>query len=248
MSRKNRGDKKRRKTIISKFRKREPLPEIALIPVLVVFNEEKRLPDWFKAHQHFKKMVILDQHSTDGTVAIIEKEMKHRDIRLLSNHRFEHFGEPDFNLALQMVGEKDAGFLLAPDEFVDEDMHKEISRRVRSAFKKYGTRAFYISRKNMLGDKCINHLFVMPTDPDGKNWQLRISINNCIKFHNTAHTQPEASAEWGYLSDSVYIEHRKNLEDEQESIRKRSIALAEHARKRDAGFVKELEKLEGKND
>ena len=228
MSRKDRGHKPR---LIEKV-----TPQVNIVPGMVVYNEADRLFGWLSRHPFYKRIIVIDQGSTDNTVQVLKSDPR---VEVHSTLRFEHCGEPNFNVLFEMGG-TDGVFLTAPDEFITEAMHTKMQEEVAKAYTRFGVTAIYISRKNMINGQCVSGNFATQRDPDGKDWQLRISLGVSINYPAGVHATPVALGKYAYLHDDIYISHEKTVAEDRASMDKRQL----HSNPRDRAHRKLVDKVE----
>lgn len=215
-------------------------PNLGLIAGMVVYNEEEALEVWLKAHPFFQHIIVVDQSSTDNTKSIAKSDPR---VHYFRTNRFECIAEPDLNLLQKLAGDNIL-IMMSPDEYLSDNHFKFVEQTVNLAYKNFELRAFYISRKNITDEVDLSPLFRLPNDPEGKDWQLRVTIGVAAQFANIPHVSTKALASWGYIdSDKAWIEHRKTAQSEIESITKRSPNPSVLGKTRDANHIMALNKL-----
>ncbi len=214
--------------------------KINLIAGLVVYNEEIKLKEWLDNHPFFPSVIIIDQSSTDKTALVAQADKR---VIYLKTNRFECIAEPDFSLLQQLAGAS-ALLITSPDESLSGEHYEEIRTIISRGFVNFKIRAYYIKRVNYLDGVDITDMFKNLRDPEGKDWQLRISLGEAIKFANKPHAMPQPLTEWAYIdSDKAWLEHRKTVEEERESMLKRDSNLSRSGKIRDNNHVKNIQIL-----
>lgn len=214
--------------------------KLNLIAGLVVYNEEVKLKEWLDNHPFFPSVIVIDQSSTDKTAEIARADKR---VNYILTNRFECIAEPDFKLLQQLAG-ANALIIISPDESISEEHYEEIRTIISSGFLNFRIRSYYIKRVNYLNDLDITDMFKNPSDPEGKDWQLRIALGEAIGFANVPHTKAKPLTEWAYIdSDKAWIVHRKTVEEERESMLKRGSNLSLSGKSRDNNHVRNIKKF-----
>lgn len=222
-------------------RKKKDLDKIVI--GCTVYNEESRLPGFLKAHD-FADIVIIDQSSTDKTAEIAAKS---KNVAYYKVARFERLGEASFNLMQRLSPVNNFLLLLGVDERISEENFDKLRERATKARSKYKIHAFFLHRKNFIDGRPVNHLFQSEYDPEGKDWQMRLSFGPCVMYQPVPHMHPTPTKSWAYIAEDIYLEHPKTLQEELDSIRKRAGSVNQTAA-RDLSYHAALVREFGKAD
>lgn len=112
-------------------------------------NEAKALPKFFEHHDWVDEILVMDSFSTDDTTAICTKYGRsYCQAEMAGNANVRH------NLALQ-TAKSDWIMLIDPDEFISNDLKKEILAFLESDEETF--QAYEIQRVNYFMDKPLLH-------------------------------------------------------------------------------------------
>lgn len=178
---------------------------------LVIYNEAERLRPWL---EHWLPMasdvVVLDQESTDNSLAVLE-EFACPKLTVLTVPR-KGFPEPDFNTLQKMAGPMWCWHLGA-DEFIDPKQMDAIMHEAARLGKENVT-TFWIRRKNLVNGVSMDMLHRNPADVEGYDWQCRLTRGWACKYGNTMHVYPHIEGRFAYLDpDKFWMDHRRTFDD-----------------------------------
>ena len=229
-------------------KKRQPVAaESKIDPVVigcVVYNEKDKISKFLDAHSFADGILIIDQSSDDGTAEIIKART---GVQYYKVGRFERLGEPSYNLVQQLCPAGAFMLRLDADEGISEKNYKELRRRASHFRREFDIKAFMLHRKNTINGREMNEFFRSEMDPDGMDWQMRLSFGYVFHYKNVPHTYPDPQARWAYIKPDVFMTHYKTLEEELEGINKRAGSVNAQAA-RDVHYKATLEKLFGKGE
>lgn len=178
---------------------------------LVIHNEATRLKAWL---EHWLPMasdiVVLDQQSTDGSRAVLN-EFACPKLTVLTVQR-KGFPEFDFNTLQKMAGPEWCWHLGA-DEFIDPAQMDAIMRETERVSKEFVS-TLWIRRKNFIDGVDTSAIMRNPADPQGYDWQSRLTRGWSCKYANNMHQYPHVEGRFVYLDpDKFWMEHRRTFDD-----------------------------------
>lgn len=151
--------------------------DMATLTVLInTKNEEKNLPRSLKSIRKLAdKILVVDMHSTDGTVAIAEKAGAH-----VINYKIDHgFADPARDFALTKV-KTDWVFILDADEVVSEELAENIKKLINDE----EFDVYYLPRQNIIFSQWIEHTGWWP------DYQPRLFRKGYLRWPGKVHAQP----------------------------------------------------------
>ena len=153
-------------------------------------NEAPALPRFFEHHSWADEILVMDSFSTDGTIELCKK-YGHGfcQAELAGNANIRH------NLALTLF-KSDWAFFLDPDEFVSDELKRQILEFLVSPKNEYAAYEF----------RRINYFMGRPLYHGGWSGNtLRIFRKNSVVFKGDAyHDHPTVTGKTGFLSGVIY--------------------------------------------
>lgn len=170
----------------------------SLSVVVTVFNEEKNLKACLESVEGLAdEIIVVDNGSTDQTVAIAKQFTKH----------IYHQENDPSRIDLQ----KNLGFQKVTGEWVlsldaDERVSKELAEEIKGAIVQSTYTAYQMPRKNIIFNKWIEHSLWWP------DYQIRLFQKGKAKFTNsTVHKQVEVEGTIGELKNPLIHENYQSL-------------------------------------
>lgn len=188
---------------------------------VVTYNEADKIARFIEEHA-FAKIIMVDQSSSDDTVAIARR---YENVQVHVANRFSRLGEDHYNLIQQLCPAGHFILRLDADEFISKDHFEKLAERATKAMEKYRASTFFIARRNYIGSEMVNDRYKTPSDPQGKDWQFRMSFGFLLQWDNTPHKYPTPLAPWAIIDDDVFISHLRTKESVVDSIQKRAGSL-----------------------
>jgi glycosyltransferase involved in cell wall biosynthesis len=188
---------------------------------VVTYNEADKIARFIEEHS-FASIIMVDQSSSDDTVAIARR---YENVQVHVANRFSRLGEDHYNLIQQLCPNGHFMLRLDADEFITKDHFTALAERATKAMEKYRASTFFIARNNYIDGELINDRYKTPSDPDGKDWQFRLSFGFLLQWDNTPHKYPTPMAPWAIIEDDIFITHLRTKDSVVDSIQKRAGSL-----------------------
>lgn len=157
--------------------------------VILTKNEEKNISDCIKTLDYFDEIIIVDDFSTDGTMAEIDK-FKDDRIKIFQNNLNDNFSNQR-NFALSKASNRYVFFIDA-DERVGKNLEEEL-RLIDENFDGY-----YIRRKDNIWEKELNYGEV------GNIFILRLGNKEKGKWVGKVHEKWEIKGKIRRLRNPLY--------------------------------------------
>jgi len=160
-------------------------------------NEAAALPKFFQAHAWADEILVMDSFSTDATIEVCKQYgHKFHQAELTGNTNVRH------NLALTLF-KSDWAFFVDPDEFVSEELKRQIQEFLADPSDKYA--AYEFPRVNYFMDRPLLH----------GGWSgdtLRIFRKNKARFKGDAyHDHAWVDGKIGRLSGCIWHYPNPNI-------------------------------------
>jgi len=217
------------------------------------YNESEHIVEWLTHwHELVDDIVIVDQNSTDDTIAKIEAFIREHegDGGTIELYHGLTLGkcEPVYQ-AIQVMAAQSEKWMLKMD--VDEWMTKgQLNKLMALAvrmLKSDQISAFILPRKNIVDGVDISRIFAHGGDAKGRDWQIRLSHGISLSFSFASHTHPGINGRWMLVDPEVAtIEHRRTFEGIVRANIMREGYLAPQARQNQRAFVARVGELLGK--
>jgi len=162
--------------------------------IILTKNEEKNLPQCLESVTWVDEIIVVDDESTDKTVALAEKAGAKVYKRKLDDFATQR------NFALSKV-ETEWVLLVDPDESVPLKLKEEILR----AMKLKGFDGFYFPRKNIIFGQWIEHSGWSP------DHQLHFFRTKKGRYLGKVHEQVEVKGKAGYLKTPLVHENYQTI-------------------------------------
>ncbi len=188
------------------------MPKINNLSVaILVLNGEKTIEKTLKSVEGWTEEIVVgvDDKTNDRTKEIVSKytdkfwEIKHRD---------------NFDINKEEVilkAKNDWVLLLDADEYVDEELKKEIELLLEDGKKIENLAAFEIPRKNIVLGKWIEYTGWYP------DYQIRLFRKNNIKFNNEKlHQNPKVSGNLSKLQSNIWHDNYQSISQFLERLNK----------------------------
>jgi len=167
-----------------------------LTAVILTKNEEKKLPQCLKSLSFVDRIIVIDDGSTDGTVALAEKygaQIWQRRLDDFSSQR---------NFALDQVKTEWVLFIDA-DEEVSLPLAQEISRAIEE--KEFA--GYRIARKNFIFGHFVKHSGWYP------DYQLHLFKSKKGSYQEKVHEQVEVKGKIGQLKNDLIHHNYGTISD-----------------------------------
>lgn len=188
---------------------------------VVTYNEADKIARFIEEHS-FARIIMVDQSSSDDTVAIARR---YENVQVHVANRFSRLGEDHYNLIQQLCPQGHFILRLDADEFITKGCFTALAERATKAMEKYRASTFFIARRNYIDGECVNSRYKTPSDPEGKDWQFRLSFGFLLQWDNTPHKYPTPLAPWAIIEDDIFISHLRTKGSVVDSIQKRAGSL-----------------------
>ena len=170
------------------------MEKTGITTIILAKNEEKNLPQCLESVAWVEEIIVVDDESTDKTVALAEKAGAKIYKRKLDDFATQR------NFALSKV-KTEWVLLVDPDETVPQELQKEIFQ----AMKLKGFDGFYFPRKNIIFGQGIKHSGWSP------DHQLHFFRTKKGQYIGKVHERVEIKGKVGYLKTPLIHENYQSI-------------------------------------
>lgn len=170
------------------------MAKTGITAIILVKNEEKNLTRCLESVAWVDDIIVIDDQSTDKTVALAEKAGAK-----IYQRRLDDFASQR-NFALSKVITEWV-FLVDPDEAVPLELQKEILKAIRLK----GFNGFYFPRKNIIFGQWIKHGGWSP------DYQPHFFRTKKGRYVGKVHEQVEVKGKMGYLKTPLIHENYQSI-------------------------------------
>ncbi len=217
-----------------------------------VYNEAGRVKPWL---EHWTGLVddivIIDQDSADGTLTEIKEFIAgYTGECNVDLFRAPTLGmcEPVFNAISPMAAQAGKWMLkLDVDEWLSAAELDKLMAIAMRAFKEHQVTTVITPRVNLVDGVNAARARATETDPEGLDYQIRLSRDNALVFSYNPHTYPAVRGKWVIARD-VAIEHRRTFSQVVEANIKRSRFLPQATVDAQMGFINRVAAILGLSD
>jgi glycosyltransferase involved in cell wall biosynthesis len=170
------------------------MQKTGITAIILAKNEEKNLPRCLESVGWVEEIIVIDDESTDKSVAIAAKAGAKVYQRKLDDFASQR------NFALSKV-KTEWVLLVDPDETVPQELQKEMLRAVKLK----GFAGFYFPRKNIIFGQWIKHSGWSP------DHQLHFFRAKKGKYLGKVHERVEVKGKVGYLKTALIHENHQSI-------------------------------------
>jgi len=170
------------------------MEKTGITTIILAKNEEKNLPQCLESVAWVEEIIVVDDESTDKTVALAEKAGAKIYKRKLDDFATQR------NFALSKV-KTEWVLLVDPDETVPQELQKEIFQ----AMKLKGFDGFYFPRKNIIFGQWIKHSGWSP------DHQLHFFRTKKGQYIGKVHEQVKVKGKVGYFKTPLIHENYQTI-------------------------------------
>ena len=188
--------------------------KVKISVIIVTFNEEKRIRRCLDSIGWVDEIVVVDQFSTDSTVAICREYTE--KVCVVTN---KGFCEPDRPVALSKTSNEWTLYLDA-DESVSCELRREIESTLGNILQYDG---YYVPRKNIYLGKWIRYSGWYP------GYVLRLFKKNKVIFSERIHADVVLAGRCGYMKNDLLHYTYENINEHVSKMIRYTNVLAEQA-------------------